>query len=87
MPAVVIFLDETPTPANVTEVHFFEDDHEAIRFSSANMARKHALRRVDEWHRARDQAAIVEAGEKAFAAGGQEWADWNMQNNPFGAEP
>jgi hypothetical protein len=23
-------------------------------------------------------------GEKAFEAGGQEWADWNMANNPFG---
>jgi hypothetical protein len=23
-------------------------------------------------------------GERAFEAGGQEWADWNMANNPFG---
>lgn len=27
---------------------------------------------------------IAAEGEKAFEAGGQEWADWNMQNNPFG---
>ncbi len=31
-------------------------------------------------------ARIVE-GEQAFEAGGQEWADWNMANNPFGDEP
>jgi hypothetical protein len=84
MPAVVIFLDETPSPVNVIEVHVFEDDHEAVRFSQEHMARKHTIRGVDKWHRAHDQAAVVEAGEKAFAAGGQEWVDWNMQNNPFG---
>jgi hypothetical protein len=84
MPAVVIFLDETPIPANVTEVHFFEDEQEAVRFSTANMARKHTLRRVDEWHRATDAAKLAAEGEAAFAAGGQEWADWNMANNPFG---
>jgi hypothetical protein len=63
MPAVVIFLDETPIPANVTEVHVFEDEQEAVRFSAANMAHKHTLRRVDEWHRAREQDAMIEAGE------------------------
>jgi hypothetical protein len=28
--------------------------------------------------------ADAEEGERAFEAGGQEWADWNMTNNPFG---
>lgn len=27
---------------------------------------------------------VNDQGEKAFETGGQEWADWNMDNNPFG---
>jgi hypothetical protein len=60
MPAVVIFLDETPIPVNVIEVHVFEDDAEAVRFSQEHMARKHAIRRVDEWHRAEKEARRVQ---------------------------
>jgi hypothetical protein len=26
----------------------------------------------------------ADEGTKAFEAGGQEWADWNMAKNPFG---
>jgi hypothetical protein len=32
----------------------------------------------------KDEDSVEAAGERAFEAGGQEWADWNMANNPFG---
>jgi hypothetical protein len=32
----------------------------------------------------KDEDSVEAAGERAFEAGAQEWADWNMDNNPFG---
>jgi hypothetical protein len=53
MAGVLIFLDKTSVPNNLTEVHFFEDDRELIRFSSVNLDRRHTLIKVPDkaWHR------------------------------------
>jgi hypothetical protein len=57
MPAVIIFLDRSPMPDNTTEVHVFESDAEAVRFSEASVKRRHTLRRIDaaNWHKAQPQ--------------------------------
>lgn len=60
MPAVIIFFeryDDGKTvrqapPDNTSEIHVFEDDREAIRFSQASMQRPHLVRKIapERWH-------------------------------------
>lgn len=53
MAGVIVFLDKTDVPNNLTEIHFFEDDLELIRYSTAHLDRKHLVRAVngEYWHR------------------------------------
>jgi hypothetical protein len=53
MAGVIIFLDKTSVPNNLTEIHFFEHENQLIQFSIANMHRKHLVRSVPDeaWHR------------------------------------
>lgn len=50
---VIVFLDDYAVPNNCSEIHFFEDVSEAIRFSMDNADRKHLVKRInpDRWHR------------------------------------
>ncbi len=60
-----------------------ECDSEDVEICSGDAVMCNACGHVESfenWER-------IAEGKKAFEAGGQEWADWNMANNPFGDEP
>ena len=46
MPTAIVFLDDPPIPDYTTEIHFFEDDEEAMHFSRAHYHRQHLVRPI-----------------------------------------
>jgi hypothetical protein len=77
MAAVIMFFDPcdpTERPNNLTETHVFEDEHEAIEFSIANLDRPHLIKRVDpeNWHAKgyKDKKEVIELGPEHFPPAG-----------------